>query len=285
MPSCSCWSSCSQAEGPPERAEPSSVFTHADSMHGTASRRRGTQEPRQPPSPQYLRETQSKGTEDHVQKTSSQVPQAGRNRVYQVPREPVWLCLGSLGAFLLFLCLLSITRCPTWTDHVLQLGTPWVPDPPSDLSPRDGSALLSASARVFVLDSIIGVDCLCQLKPHTHTPCPSPGPGLSRQLHCQDAGKCEMPLARTRGWSVQPCSPGGGGCGLRCTASSCLLASPSPVCCLSVSCRTASRCPRAVPWHQASGELGACDFETWPFSVLFVPKEVSSWLSSVAAED
>lgn len=205
--------------------------------------------------------------------------------MYQVPRESIWLRLGSPGAFLLSLHLLSITRRPTWTDHVLQLGTPWVPDPPSDLSPRDGSALLSASARVFVLDSIIGVDCLCQLKPHTHTPCPSPSPGPSRQIHCQDAGKCEMPLARTRGWSVQPCSPGEGGCGLRCTASSCLLASPSPACCLSVSCRTAGWCPWAAPWHQASGELGACDFETWPFSVLFVPKEVSSWLSSVAAED
>ena len=207
------------------------------------------------------------------------------NRVYQVPRESICLCLGSPGASLLSLRLLSMTWHPAWTDHVLQLGSPWVPDPPSDLSPRDASALLSASARVFVLDSVIGVDCLCQLKPHMHTPCPSPGPGPSRQTHCQDAGECEMPLARTRGWSVAALFPRGRWLWAQMHSFFCLLASPSPACCLSISCRAAGRCPRTAPWHQASGELGACDFETWPFSVLFVSKEVSSWLSSVVAED
>lgn len=29
---------------------------------------------------------------------------------------------------------------------------------------------------------------------------------------------------------------------------------------------------RGSSWLSASGELGACDFETWPFSVLFVQK-------------
>lgn len=55
-----------------------------------------------------------------------------------------------------------------------------------------------------------------------------------------------------------------------------------------VVCPSTARVPpeyRAPPWLGASGELRACDFETWPFSVLFVQKKVPSWLSSVAAED
>lgn len=47
---------------------------------------------------------------------------------------------------------------------------------------------------------------------------------------------------------------------------------PSQACYLSISCRASGLSSRAAPWLWASGELGACDFETWPFSVLFVQK-------------
>ena len=89
------WSSCSQAEGPPERAKPLSVFQLAGSRHGTMSHLRGTQERRQLPSPQYLkRQTQSKHikglrimSREHALESSGQAV----NRVCKVPSEAVWL--------------------------------------------------------------------------------------------------------------------------------------------------------------------------------------------------
>lgn len=164
----------------------------------------------------------------------------------------------------------------------------------SNLSLREHSALISASARVFVLDSIMEVGMLVSAEAaHAHT-VPEHMPGPSCQIwgfHCQKFGECEMPLARTGGWSGQPRCPGEVFLASRRQPGVRFVASPCPslplpsLCCLSVSCRALALSTRAASWLRASGELGAYDFETWPFSVLFVQKKVSSWLSSVAAED
>lgn len=103
--------------------------------------------------------------------------------------------------------------------------------------------------------------------------------GQKRGLHPQ---KCELPGTR-RGWFCYPGQPKRAlevRCGLSATHPC-----PSPASCLSISCQAADLSTRAAPWLWASGELRACDFETWPFSVLFVQKKVSSWLPSVTAED
>lgn len=120
---------------------------------------------------------------------------------------------GSQSAFLPSLHLLSISRCPAWTDRILRPGTPWAIDPLSDLSLRDCSALVSASVRVSVLDSIMGVGMPLPAEAAHARSVAERMPGPSWQIWgypCQEAGKCEMPLARTGARSVQPCCLGQG---------------------------------------------------------------------------
>lgn len=129
--------------------------------------------------------------------------------------------------------------------------------------------------------------CMCtNAHASTHMHAHMPGDNHVRYGDLIAGSECKMPLVRAGGQREQPCGPGwqgrafGGLCASLPNIRSALLSL--------LSVHQLHGCwpeHMGFSWLWASGELGACDFETWPFSVFFVQKKVSSWLSSVAAED